>query len=160
MTPYKATELTQNEISNFIYLKKKTFNLFDSMIFSYLGELILEFQLDNNWVFDILHTIDSKRSHSLDSCWKFYLTWFLASVSSASKTLIEATSLQCSAVEECVKLYRKREQRREGNGILFPKLFWPTGRKKNCSSDRGKLLEFFEAEGREFSKLLRSLRTI
>ena len=40
-------------------------------------------------------------------------------------------------------------------GILLPKLFWPTGR-KNCSSDREKLLKF-EAEGREFTKILRSL---
>ena len=41
------------------------------------------------------------------------------------------------------------------NGILLPKLFWPTVR-KNCSSDREKLLKF-EAEGREFAKYLRSL---
>ena len=40
-------------------------------------------------------------------------------------------------------------------GILLPKLFWPTVR-KNCSSDREKLLEF-EAEGREFATFLRSL---
>ena len=40
-------------------------------------------------------------------------------------------------------------------GILLPKLFWPTVR-KNCSSDREKFLKF-EAEGREFSKILRSL---
>ena len=33
-------------------------------------------------------------------------------------------------------------------GILLPKLFWPTVRKK-CSSDREKLLKF-EAEGWEF----------
>ena len=39
-------------------------------------------------------------------------------------------------------------------GILFPKLFWPTVR-KNCSSDRGKLLKF-ENEGREAANLLRS----
>ena len=43
----------------------------------------------------------------------------------------------------------------ERNGILLPKLFRPTVRKK-CSSDREKLLEF-EAESREFSKFLRSL---
>ena len=42
----------------------------------------------------------------------------------------------------------------EWNGILLPKLFRPTVR-KNCSSDRKKLLKF-EAEGREFSKFLRS----
>ena len=41
------------------------------------------------------------------------------------------------------------------NGILLPKLFWPTVR-KNCSSDREKLMKF-EAEGREFAKFLRSL---
>ena len=41
------------------------------------------------------------------------------------------------------------------SGILLPKLFWPTVR-KNCSSDREKLLKF-EAEGREFAKILRSL---
>ena len=40
-------------------------------------------------------------------------------------------------------------------GILLPKLFWPTVR-KNCSSDREKLLKF-EAEGREFANFLRSL---
>ena len=40
-------------------------------------------------------------------------------------------------------------------GILLPKLFWPNVR-KNCSSDREKLL-WFEAEGREFTKILRSL---
>ena len=41
------------------------------------------------------------------------------------------------------------------NGILLPKLFWPTVR-KNCSSDREKPLKF-EAEGQEFEIFLRSL---
>ena len=41
------------------------------------------------------------------------------------------------------------------NGILLPKLYWPTVR-KNCSSDREKLMKF-EAEGQEFSEFLRSL---
>ena len=41
------------------------------------------------------------------------------------------------------------------SGILLPKLFLPTVRKK-CSTDREKLLKF-EAEGREFAKNLRSL---
>ena len=41
------------------------------------------------------------------------------------------------------------------NVILLPKLFLPIVR-KNCSSDREKLLKF-EAEGREFAKILRSL---
>ena len=38
------------------------------------------------------------------------------------------------------------------NGILLPKLFWPTVR-WNCSTDREK----FEAKGKEFAKILRSL---
>ena len=41
------------------------------------------------------------------------------------------------------------------NGILLPKLFWPTER-KNCSSDQEKLLKFV-AEGWEFANFLRSL---
>ena len=41
------------------------------------------------------------------------------------------------------------------NGILLPKLFWPTVR-KNCSSDQEKLLKF-EAEGWELAKKLRPL---
>ena len=41
------------------------------------------------------------------------------------------------------------------NGIFLPKLFWPTVR-KNCSSDRKKLLKF-EAEGQDFARFLRSL---
>jgi len=40
-------------------------------------------------------------------------------------------------------------------GILFPKVFWPTVRKK-CSSDWENVLKF-EAEGRAFAKFLRSL---
>ena len=41
------------------------------------------------------------------------------------------------------------------NGILLPKLLLPAVR-KNCSSDREKLLKL-EADGREFSKFLKSL---
>ena len=41
------------------------------------------------------------------------------------------------------------------NGILLPKLFWPTVR-KNCSSDREKLFKF-KTEGQEFAKFLKSL---
>ena len=41
------------------------------------------------------------------------------------------------------------------NGILLPVLFWRTVR-KNCSSGGEKLLKF-EAEGREFTKILKSL---
>ena len=41
------------------------------------------------------------------------------------------------------------------NSFLLSKLFWPTVR-KNCSSDRENFMKF-DAEGREFAKLLRSL---
>ena len=41
------------------------------------------------------------------------------------------------------------------HGILLPELFWLTVR-KNCSSDREKLLKFV-AEGWEFAKILRSI---
>ena len=51
--------------------------------------------------------------------------------------------------------YLKRRYNCMNNVILVPKLFWPTVR-KNCSSDWEKLLKFV-AEGREFSKFLRSL---
>ena len=44
------------------------------------------------------------------------------------------------------------------NGILLPKLFWPTAR-KSCTSGQEKLLKF-EAEGREFSKNFVITRTI
>ena len=50
---------------------------------------------------------------------------------------------------------KKKKWRQKTNGILLPKLFWPTVR-KNCSSEREKLLKF-EAEGREFAKILRSV---
>ena len=46
----------------------------------------------------------------------------------------------------------------EINGILLPKLFWPTVRKK-CSSDRENRLKF-KAEGQEFAKILRSLEQL
>ena len=60
---------------------------------------------------------------------------------------------------KCLRLLEQFIQTVKGsekvrNGILLPKLFWPTVR-KNCSSDREKLLKF-EAEGREFAKFLRS----
>ena len=50
---------------------------------------------------------------------------------------------------------RSDNMREEINGILLPKLFWPTAR-KNCSSNQEKLLKF-QAEGQEFAKCLRSL---
>ena len=60
--------------------------------------------------------------------------------------------MNCSNPSFFVFLYKKV---RMYFGILLPKLFWPTVR-KNCSSDQEKLLKF-EAEGREFAKILRSL---
>ena len=55
-----------------------------------------------------------------------------------------------SIISNQVKIIQKKK-----NGILLPKLFWPTVR-KNCFCVRSKLLKF-EAEGREFAKFLRSL---
>ena len=49
-------------------------------------------------------------------------------------------------------LVRFRRKKLNRNGILLPKLFWPTARKK-CSSDE----KNFEAEGWEFANFLRSL---
>ena len=58
-------------------------------------------------------------------------------------------SLQCN-----ISKNRLEQKENDKNGILLPKLFWPTVR-KNCSSDREKLLKF-ETEGRKFAKFLRS----
>ena len=49
-------------------------------------------------------------------------------------------------------MYQQLEIR---NGTLLQKLFWPTVRKKICSSDREKNLKF-EADGREFAKIFRA----
>ena len=59
------------------------------------------------------------------------------------------TLLKHQLSPEIAKLFHSK------NGILLPKLFWPTVR-KNCSSDQEKLWKF-EAEGWEFAKFLRSL---
>ena len=58
---------------------------------------------------------------------------------------LNANILVCKILQCCVRK----------NGILSPKLFWPSVR-KNCSSDREKPLTF-EAEGQQFAKILRSL---
>ena len=61
----------------------------------------------------------------------------------------------CHMTLEC----RTTQNNLTRNGILLPKLFWATVR-KNCSSDREKVSKF-EAEGREYAKILRSVdRTI
>ena len=52
-------------------------------------------------------------------------------------------------------LYEKRSAKTI-NGILLPKLFWYLLWEKKCSTDWKKLMKF-EAEGREFAKILRSL---
>ena len=58
-----------------------------------------------------------------------------------------ALTLPTSKEKNCCNFEKKI------NGILLPKLFWPT---VSCSSDQEKLLKF-EAESREFSKNLRLL---
>ena len=57
----------------------------------------------------------------------------------------------CHMTLEC----RTTQNNLTRNGILLPKLFWATVR-KNCSSDREKVLKF-EAEGWEFANFLKSL---
>ena len=47
------------------------------------------------------------------------------------------------------------EAMKRENGILLPKLFWPTVRKK-CFNDQEKLLKFKD-EDQEFANFLRSL---
>ena len=61
----------------------------------------------------------------------------------------------CSTLANCTTIVQMILDRHI-NGILLPKLFWPTVR-KNCSSDWEKLLKF-EAKDPEFAKILRSLK--
>ena len=58
-------------------------------------------------------------------------------------------------VPSLVSLNNIKLKEKVNNGILLPKLFWPTVRKK-CYSGREKLLNF-KAGGQEFAKILRSL---
>ena len=69
-----------------------------------------------------------------------------------SSLSIRSLNLQISE-ENCKKIANDfaDDTSKSQIGILLPKLFWPTVR-KNCSSDREKLLKF-----EKFSKILRSL---
>ena len=75
---------------------------------------------------------------------------------SVSSCIGVAIGIGISSIESNLEIYiitgKKYEKYKNGN--LLPKLFWPTVR-KYCSSDQEKLLKF-EAEGRKFSKFLRS----
>ena len=68
---------------------------------------------------------------------------------------VEQDTIDCEYLAYFMPKKNLKNQNQNRNGILLPKLFWPTVR-KNCSSDREKLLKF-EAEGWEFAKFLRSL---
>ena len=63
------------------------------------------------------------------------------------------TKLQCDNDKPSLP---KKSNPQCRNGILLPKLFWPTVR-KNCSSDWEEIVLKFEAEGREFANFLSSL---
>ena len=84
---------------------------------------------------------------------KFFLQFKHKQIKTSSTNDSYIHDLQCGLVQKQKDLCSAVSTAR--NGILLPKLFWPTVR-KNCSSDREKLLKF-EAEGREFAKILRSL---
>ena len=89
---------------------------------------------------------------------RYFLTWYKPFPSSwfyyvkKNKRVVIFYSNQKFRTQFLMFFWHKNP---EGNCILLPKLFWPTVR-KNCSSDRDFFLKF-EAEGREFAKILRSL---
>ena len=64
------------------------------------------------------------------------------------KAIKKSMIIMVEKFEKCKRWLQKRQKEINRNGILLPKLFWPTVR-KNCSSVREKLLKF-EAEGLEF----------
>ena len=89
-------------------------------------------------------------------CAVYKQLFLLFTTQSPSLTLLFMKDSNCFQKE--MTTIEKQEHARIAsnyNGILLPKLFWPTVR-KNCSSDPENLLKF-EAEGREFSNFLRSL---
>ena len=90
----------------------------------------------------ILHC-SSKKINKYQSSWKFVNAWLM------TKLKVKFRWFNCPVCRIDLEPLTKMAC------ILLPKLFWPTVR-KNCSSDREKLLKF-EAEGREFAKFLRSL---
>ena len=98
--------------------------------------------------FDFLEDIFRSVS-SLFICLNSFFFWLFQLLFSRSKKI----SLHTFIFSLCAK--GSLEDLKCNNGILLPKLFWPTVR-KNCFRDREKLLKF-EAEGREVSKFLRSL---
>ena len=59
------------------------------------------------------------------------------------------------ALKNEISFSTEERMKKFGNGILLPKLFWPTVRKE-CSIDRENLLKF-EAKCQEFEIFLRSL---
>ena len=81
------------------------------------------------------------------------MEWVRANAGPCLKTEISNLKKRHKNDETFFEKIRIKNQISYGkNGILLPKLFWPAVRKK-CSSDQEK----FEAEGRKFSKYLRSL---
>ena len=91
---------------------------------------------------------------------KSYIKWLLYFFFFLKKLKKLELSPQNFRYDVLYPLYSAKTQieisKKVWNGILLPKLFWPTVRKK-CSCDREKFLKF-EAEGREFSNFLRSLK--
>ena len=84
------------------------------------------------------------------------MEWVRANAGPCLKTEISNLKKRHKNDETFFEKIRIKNQISYGkNGILLPKLFWPSVR-KNCFIDQEKLLKF-EAEAREFAKNFRSL---
>ena len=114
---------------------------------------------------NITHLQDTRKSQNI-FCYKLTVTYFLIMNSIVHQfrhfrsqfTYLYSLHCQFLHSDKHMPLCLFPENNRWHfwkNGILLLKLFWPTVR-KNCSSDREKLLKF-EAGGQEFSKSLRPL---
>ena len=91
--------------------------------------------------------------HCINTCW--------VSVHSAVfefifKIIFDCRDMTWNNFQNCAVVCLYKKGRRislmlERNGILLPKLFWPTMR-KNCSSDRENLLKSFYCNTKGFSR--------
>ena len=90
---------------------------------------------------------------SKDSANIFWKKWTICNRAFSNFSCIIFVNLNYNC---CHLLDLRNLQEQVKKAFCYEKLFWPFTVWINCSSDREKLLKF-EAEGREFSKILRSL---